>query len=116
MMREMFKSKIHRVRVTDGNLHYIGSITIDDKLMEMANIVENEKVLIIDLNNGARFETYVISGKRGSGIICLNGGGARLTLPGDLVIIISFTLLDENEIEGFKPKVIHVDEHNKPLE
>jgi aspartate 1-decarboxylase len=109
----MFKSKIHRAVVTDADLNYIGSVVIDEALMEKADIVENEKLLIVNLTNGARYETYAIRGNRGSGIISLNGGGARLGLKGDLLIIISFGMYDEKELKDFKPTVVHVDENNK---
>jgi aspartate 1-decarboxylase len=113
MQRIMFKSKIHRAVVTDADLNYIGSVVIDEALMEKADIVENEKLLIVNLTNGARYETYAIRGNRGSGIISLNGGGARLGLKGDLLIIISFGMYDEKELKDFKPTVVHVDENNK---
>jgi aspartate 1-decarboxylase len=113
MFRHMFKSKIHRARVTDADLNYIGSITIDGDLMEKADIIENEKVLVVDLNNGKRFETYVLTGKRGSGEICLNGAAARLVQVGDKVIIMSFGLYDAEEIKKLAPIVINVDENNK---
>jgi aspartate 1-decarboxylase len=112
MQREMFKSKIHRARVTDSNLNYEGSITIDERLMEKADIVEYEKVLVVNINNGARFITYAMKGKRGKGDICLNGAAARLTQVDDLVIIMSFASYDKNELEDFKPIVIQVDERN----
>lgn len=113
MYRQMFKSKIHRAVITDACLNYVGSITIDEELLEKVDIIDNEKVLVINLNNGARFETYVICGKKGSGVVCTNGGGARLTQPGDMVIIISFASYDETELKNFKPKIIHVDKNNK---
>ncbi|EMS72755.1 aspartate 1-decarboxylase [Ruminiclostridium cellobioparum] len=113
MYREMLKSKIHRAVVTEANLNYIGSITIDEDLMEKADIVENEKVLIVDVNNGARFETYVIPGKTGSGIICLNGAAARLVQVEDKVIIISFALLNEVELKNHKPTVVYVGDKNE---
>lgn len=113
MFRQMFKSKIHRATVTDGNLHYVGSITIDQDLIEEADIIPNEKVLVVNINNGARFETYVIPGKRGSGVVCTNGGGARLTLPGDKVIIIAFGTYSEEELKYFEPRIVHVDDDNK---
>ena len=94
MLIEVVKSKIHRVSITGANLHYIGSITIDEDLMDASNLIENEKVYVLDINNGERFETYVIKGKRGSGEICLNGAAARLVLTGDIIIIMSFALLD----------------------
>ncbi|HBS47357.1 MAG TPA: aspartate 1-decarboxylase, partial [Paenibacillus sp.] len=92
MFRHMMKSKIHRATVTEANLNYVGSITIDENLMEAADILENEKVQIVDNNNGSRLETYVIPGPRGSGVICLNGAAARLVQPGDTVIIISYAM------------------------
>jgi len=94
---EVLKSKIHRVSVTESNLHYIGSITIDENLMEAANLIENEKVQVIDVNNGERFETYVITGKRGTGIICLNGPAARKVHVGDIVIVLSYAIMDFEE-------------------
>jgi aspartate 1-decarboxylase len=112
----MFKSKIHRATVTEANLNYVGSITIDTKLMEAADIFPNEKVQIVNNNNGARFETYVIEGEADSGVICLNGAAARLVQPGDTVIIISYALVDDKEAREFKPKAIYVNEFNKVLE
>lgn len=113
MFLTMFKSKIHRATVTDANLNYMGSITIDEELMEAADILVNEKVQIVNNNNGARFETYVIKGARGSGVICLNGAAARLAQPGDTVIIISYVILDRAEAQVFKPVIVNVDEKNK---
>ncbi|NLM51331.1 MAG: aspartate 1-decarboxylase [Firmicutes bacterium] len=113
MLREMCKAKIHRATVTDANLHYEGSITIDEELLVAADILPYEKVQIVNINNGARFETYVIKGKRGSGTICLNGAAARLVQPGDLIIIISYALVEEEKIEKFKPKIIYVDANNR---
>jgi len=115
MYREMLKSKIHRATVTDANLNYVGSITVDEELMEKSGIIENEKVLVVDVNNGSRLETYVIKGGRGSGVICLNGAAARLVQPGDKVIIISFGIYSDSELEGYKPIVVMVDENNKIL-
>lgn len=109
----MFKSKIHRAHVTEANLNYMGSITIDEELMEAADILVNEKVQIVNNNNGARFETYVIRGARGSGVICLNGAAARLVQPGDTLIIISYALLERAEAQTFKPMIVNVDEGNK---
>lgn len=106
MYIERLKSKIHCVRVTDANLNYIGSITIDEALMEAANIIEGEKVQIVDNNNGERFETYVIKGERGSGCICLNGAAARKVQVDDIIIIISYGLMDFEEAKVFKPTVI----------
>lgn len=116
MYRTMMKSKIHRATVTEANLNYIGSITIDEDLMEAADLLENEKVQIVNNNNGARLETYVIPGPRGSGVICLNGAAARLVQPGDNVIIISYAQMSAEELKGHKPTVVFVDEHNRPLE
>jgi aspartate 1-decarboxylase len=108
----MCKSKIHRATVTDANLNYEGSITLDENLMDAADLLPYEKVQIVNNNNGARFETYVIKGKRGTGTICLNGAAARLVAPGDLVIIISYVNIDESELATFKPKILNVDENN----
>ena len=105
----MHKAKIHGAKVTEANLNYRGSITIDKKFMELTGIIENEKVLVVNVNTGARFETYVIEGEYGSGVICLNGAAARLVQCEDKVIIISFGIFDEKELENFKPKVIYVD-------
>src|SRR5512145_2150540 len=111
---EILKSKIHRVTVTEANLNYVGSITIDEDLMDAANIVEFEKVQIVIINNGERLETYVIKGKRGSGVICLNGPAARKVAVGDLAIIMSYASIDFNEARNFKPTVIFPDsETNK---
>ncbi|SKA07373.1 aspartate 1-decarboxylase [Selenihalanaerobacter shriftii] len=115
MIRIMHKSKIHRATVTDANLDYVGSITIDQKLLEEADILPNEKVQVVNNNNGTRFETYVISGERGSGDICLNGAAARKAQPGDTVIIISYGLINETEAKELEPKVILVDEDNNIL-
>lgn len=112
MFRTMMKSKIHRATVTEANLNYVGSVTIDEQLMEAADLLENEKVQIVNNNNGARLETYVITGPRGSGVICLNGAAARLVQPGDQVIIISYGMLSAEELKSHKPTVVFVDEHN----
>ena len=109
MMIEVLKSKIHRVRVTQANLNYVGSITIDEDLMDAANMIEGEKVQILDINNGERFETYIIKGERGSGAICLNGAAARKVAIDDLVIIVSYALMDFEEAKSFKPSVIFPD-------
>lgn len=109
MLIEVVKSKIHRVTVTEANLDYIGSITIDEDLMDAANLIANEKVQIVDNNNGERFETYVIKGERGSGMICLNGAAARKVQRGDVVIIMSYALMDFEEAKGFKPSVVFPD-------
>ena len=109
MLIEVLKSKIHRVRVTQANLNYVGSITIDEDLMDAANMIEGEKVQILDINNGERFETYIIKGERGSGCICLNGAAARKVAVDDLVIIVSYALMDFEEAKSFKPSVIFPD-------
>lgn len=108
----MLKSKIHRATVTQAELDYVGSITIDEKLMEASGIIEYEKVLIADIDNGQRFETYVIAGKRDSGVICLNGAAARCVQKGDKVIIMSYAQLDAEEVKNHKPTVVFVDENN----
>ncbi|GAW92211.1 aspartate 1-decarboxylase [Calderihabitans maritimus] len=113
MFRNMMKSKIHRARVTGADLNYVGSITIDRALMEAADILPNEKVQIVNNNNGARFETYAIPGEANSGVICLNGAAARLVQPGDVVIIISYALIEEKELSQFQSKVVLLDENNK---
>ena len=116
MFLTMFKSKIHRATVTEADLNYMGSVTIDEDLMDAADILVNEKVQIVNNNNGARFVTYVIKGARGSGVICLNGAAARLALPGDMVIIISYAVMDRQEAKSFKPLIVHVDGTNKVTE
>ena len=113
MLVNIFKSKLHRATVTEACLNYMGSITIDSTLMKAAHIRPNEKVQIVDNNNGARLETYVIAGEPGSGIICLNGAAARLVQPGDTVIIISYAWMEEKEADEFKPTVDMVGEGNK---
>lgn len=115
MFRTMMKSKLHRATVTEANLHYVGSVTIDEDLMDAADLLENEKVQIVNNNNGARFETYVITGPRGSGVICLNGAAARMVQPGDQVIIISYAMMTSEEAKKHKPIVTILDAHNKPL-
>lgn len=109
MMIEVLKSKIHRVRVTQANLNYVGSITIDEDLMDAAGMIEGEKVQVLDINNGERLETYIIKGERGSGAICLNGAAARKVAVDDLVIIVSYALMDFEEAKQFKPSVIFPD-------
>lgn len=116
MFRTMMKSKLHRATVTEANLNYVGSITIDEDLMDAANIWENEKVQIVNNNNGARFETYVITGKRGSGVICLNGAAARQVQPGDQVIIISYAMMTDEEAKEHRPLVTILDANNRPLQ
>lgn len=109
MMIEVLKSKIHCVSVTEANLNYMGSITIDEDLMDAANMIAGEKVQIVDNNNGERFETYIIKGERGTGCICLNGAAARKVQVGDVVIIMSYALMDFEEAKSFKPTVIFPD-------
>ena len=111
-MRTMLKSKIHRARVTDGNIDYEGSITIDKKLMAEADILPYEQVHVLNINNGARFSTYAIEGKEGSGEICLNGAAARLAVKGDLVIILTYQEVPEDQLKDYHPKVVHVNEKN----
>ena len=106
MLLNILKSKIHRVRVTESNLEYIGSITIDEALMEAANIYSGERVQVVDNTNGARLETYVIPGKRGSGCICMNGAAAHLVHVGDTIIIMAYALMDANEARSFKPSIV----------
>ena len=113
MLLTLMKSKIHRAKVTDANLNYVGSITIDEELMDRADILVNEKVQIVNNNNGNRFETYVIPGERGSGTICLNGAAARLVHPGDIVIIISYGIFEKNEAKAFKPRILFLNGENK---
>lgn len=113
MQIEVLKSKIHRARVTQAELNYVGSITIDEDLMDAANLIANEKVQVVNNNNGARFETYVIKGERGSGVICLNGAAARLVQVGDIVIIFSYAQMDFEEAKTFKPSVVFPTEGNK---
>ena len=106
MMIEVLKSKIHCARVTEANLNYMGSITIDEDLMDAANIIANERVYIVDNNNGERLDTYVIPGKRGSGVVCLNGAAARKVQPGDVVIIMAYATMEFEEAKTFKPTVV----------
>lgn len=113
MLREMMKSKIHRATVTQADLDYVGSVTIDASLMDAADLLEGEKVAIVDVTNGARLETYVIPGERGSGVIGINGAAAHLVRPGDLVIIMSYALIDDAEARSLKPRVVHVDRKNR---
>ncbi|MDR0507295.1 MAG: aspartate 1-decarboxylase [Dysgonamonadaceae bacterium] len=109
MLIQVIKSKLHRVTVTEANLNYIGSITIDENLMDAANIIEGEKVHIVNNNNGERFETYVIKGARNSGVICLNGAAARKVQLGDVVIVMSYALMDFEEAKNFKPSIVFPD-------
>jgi len=115
MILEVLKSKIHRVSVTGANLNYIGSITIDEDLMDASNIIENEKVQVLNLNNGERFETYVIKGERGSGEICLNGAAARKVLIGDILLIMAFAFIDADEAKKFRPSIIFPDTKTNKL-
>lgn len=112
MFRTMMKGKIHRARVTEADLNYVGSITIDADILEKVDMLPHEKVQVVNNNNGARLETYVIPGERGSGVICLNGAAARLVQKGDTVIIVSYAIISEDELKDFKPKVAIMDEHN----
>jgi len=112
-MRMMLKSKIHRATVTDANINYEGSITIDSKLMKAADILPYEQVHVLNLNNGARFTTYTIKGEEGSGEICLNGAAARQGVKGDLVIILTYTDVPEEQLKNYKPTIVHVNEKNE---
>jgi aspartate 1-decarboxylase len=112
MQRTMLKSKIHRATVTDSDLHYVGSITIDPELLEAADIREFEQVAVVDVNNGARFETYTIAGERGSGEMKVNGAAARLVHRGDTIIVISYAAYDPDELDNYRPRVVHVDADN----
>ncbi|MFS8513437.1 MAG: aspartate 1-decarboxylase [Planifilum fulgidum] len=116
MLRTMMKAKIHRATVTEANLNYVGSVTIDEELLERVDILPGEKVQIVNNNNGARLETYVIPGPRGSRTICLNGAAARLVQPGDRVIIISYALMDEQEIKNHRPRIAIMGEGNEIVE
>ena len=113
MQRHLMKSKIHRATITSADLHYEGSLTVDQDLLDAADLVEFEDVQVVNVNNGQRFNTYVIPGPRGSGVIQLNGAAARLGLPGDLVIIIAYGVVDEAEVKRFAPQIVFVDERNR---
>jgi aspartate 1-decarboxylase len=115
MLIEVLKSKIHKVTITEANLHYIGSISIDEDLMDASNLVENEKVQVLNINNGERIETYVIKGKRGSGEICLNGPAARKVTVGDIIIIMSYASVDFQEAKSFRPTIIFPDTKTNKL-
>lgn len=115
MKIEILKSKLHRVTVTEANLNYIGSITIDEDLLDAANLIEFEKVQVVDINNGARLETYIIKGERGSGVICLNGPAARLVAPGDIVIVMSYAVMDFEEAKHFTPALVFPDTRTNRL-
>ncbi|SHI02701.1 L-aspartate 1-decarboxylase [Sporobacter termitidis DSM 10068] len=115
MLLSMFKSKLHRATVTQADINYVGSVTIDRELLEKSGILPGEKVQIVNVSNGQRFETYTIVGAAGSGIVCLNGAAARLVQVGDKVIIIAYALMDENEARTFRPKVLVLDDNNRPV-
>ena len=114
--RTMLKSKIHRATVTQADLHYVGSVTVDEDLLDAADLIPGEQVAIVDISNGARLETYVIPGPRGSGVIGINGAAARLVHPGDLVILISYAQMDDATARAYKPRVVHVDALNRIIE
>lgn len=116
MQRILLKSKIHRATVTEANLHYEGSVTIDRDLMDRADLVDHEQVHIYDVNNGNRLITYAIPGERGSGVICINGAAAHLVQPGNLIIICAYAQLAEGDLPGFQPRVVHVDGSNRPCD
>lgn len=113
MFRTLMKSKIHRATVTQADLHYVGSVTVDEDLLEAADLLPNEQVDVVDITNGARLSTYVIPGERGSGVVGINGAAARLVHPGDLVILIAYGLVDDTEARSFEPRVVHVDASNR---
>lgn len=113
--RTMLKSKIHRATVTDANLNYVGSITVDTDLLAAADINLFEQVHVVNINNGARFETYAIEGAPGSGTMCLNGAAARLAQPGDLIIVLTYAQYLDADLDGYEPTVVHVDEHNRQI-
>jgi aspartate 1-decarboxylase len=116
MMRTMLKSKIHRATVTQADLHYVGSVTVDEDLLDAADLLPGEQVAVVDVTNGARLETYVIPGARGTGVIGINGAAAHLVHPGDLVILIGYGLVEDAEAKGFLPRVVHVDGANRIVE
>src|SRR5881227_3462589 len=116
MFRTMLKSKIHRATVTQADLHYVGSVTVDEDLMDAADLLAGEQVAIVDITNGARLETYLIEGERGSGVLGINGAAAHLINPGDLVILISYVMMDDAEAATFEPKVVFVDGENRIVE
>ncbi|MGH9139351.1 MAG: aspartate 1-decarboxylase [Acidimicrobiales bacterium] len=116
MRRRMMKSKIHRATVTDADLDYVGSVSVDRELMDAADLLEYEQVAVVDIDNGARLETYVIEGERGTGEICLNGAAAHLVHPGDKIIVISYADVDDADLAaGWSPKIVHVDTRNRPI-
>ncbi|HEX4705536.1 MAG TPA: aspartate 1-decarboxylase [Pseudonocardiaceae bacterium] len=116
MLRTMLKSKIHRATVTTADLHYVGSVTVDEDLMDAADLLPGEQVTVVDVTNGARLETYVIAGERGSGVLGINGAAAHLVRPGDLVILIAYGLMDRAEATSYQPRVVFVDERNRVLD
>jgi aspartate 1-decarboxylase len=116
MLLNIFKSKLHRATITQADINYVGSVTIDSELLEKSGILAGEKVQIVNINNGERFETYTINGEAGSGTICINGAAARLVQVGDRVIIIAYALMDENEAKTFEPKILVLDERNKIIQ
>ncbi|HEY8450941.1 MAG: aspartate 1-decarboxylase [Micromonosporaceae bacterium] len=115
MWRTMLKSKIHRATVTQADLHYVGSVTVDSDLMEAADLLPGEQVSVVNITNGARLETYVIPGEAGSGVIGINGAAARLVAPGDLVIILSYAVMDDEAARTFRPRIVHVDAANRVI-
>lgn len=115
MQIQLLKSKIHRAKITQAELHYIGSITLDEDLIIAAGLIENEKVQVLNINNGVRLETYVIKGKRGSGVVCINGPAARQMMVGDLVIVISYASMTPQEASSFIPSLVFVDDNNHPI-
>ncbi|MFC4337396.1 aspartate 1-decarboxylase [Salininema proteolyticum] len=116
MLRTMFKSKIHRATVTEADLHYVGSVTVDADLLDAADILDGELVAIVDITNGSRLETYTIAGERGTGVIGINGAAAHLVNPGDLVILISYAQMEDAEARAYEPTVVHVNERNEVVE
>ncbi|MGB8002366.1 MAG: aspartate 1-decarboxylase [Anaerobacillus sp.] len=116
MFLTMMKGKIHRARVTEANLNYVGSITIDEEIIDAVGMLPNEKVQIVNNNNGARLETYIIPGKRGSGVVCLNGAAARLVQEGDVIIIVAYAMMSEEEAKQFTPRVAIMNEHNHMID
>jgi len=116
MLRTMLKSKIHRATVTQANLHYVGSVTVDQDLMDAADLLPGEQVAIVDVTNGARLETYVIPGERGSGVIGINGAAAHLVHPGDLVILLSYGHMTDEEARSYEPRIVHVDAKNRVIQ
>ena len=115
MQIQVLKSKIHRARITQAELHYVGSITLDEDLMDAANLIENEKVHVLNVNNGERLETYVIKGERGSGTVCMNGPAARKIVEGDIVIVVSYATMDFEEAKKYKPVLVFPDAANRPV-